>query len=155
MSSARLLRSANTSNGNPSISHEWRDALHNLFVCLLFFLLAQLVTGCEASLNLRVFCDQRWIGGLPINKPDQALNPTGFFGISTFYEKFCLRPICQHAVPLQETLPSWPTRSRNRPTGGDKLQYPAKSCVRMSYSSMRAPTSISFMPATMAGGPAL
>jgi hypothetical protein len=44
---------------------------------------------------------------------------------------------------------------RNRPAGKDKLQYPAKSSVRMSSSSMPALTSISFMPATMAGGPAL
>ncbi len=103
---------------------------------------------------LWVLCDQRWIGGLPINKPNQASNPEGFFGISTVYKKFCLRPICQHAVHLQETLPSCSARAQSSP-GKDKLQYPAKSSVRMSSSSTPALPSISFMPATMAGGPAL
>ena len=83
ISSARLSRSANTSMETPASPDEWRNTLHNLLVGVFFFLLAQLVTRCEASLNLRVFCDQRWIGGLPINKPNQVPNPEGFFGIST------------------------------------------------------------------------
>jgi hypothetical protein len=38
------------------------------------------MTGCNEVLNLRIFCNQGWIGGLPINKPDQALNPESLIG---------------------------------------------------------------------------
>ena len=38
---------------------------------------------------------------------------------------------------------------------GCALQYPPNSSVRMSSSSIPAPTSIFRMPATMAGGPAM
>ena len=46
------------------------------------------MTRCEASLNFRVFRDQGWIGGLPVNKPDQALNPESRLRIATVYENF-------------------------------------------------------------------
>ena len=57
-----------------------------------------------------------WIGGLPINKPNQVPNPEGFFGISTVYKKFCLRPICQHVLAPQEAF-LLARHERNRPAG--------------------------------------
>jgi hypothetical protein len=42
----------------------------------------------------------------PSTNPIKCFNPYRVFGISTVYKKFCLRPICQHAVHLQEPLPS-------------------------------------------------
>jgi hypothetical protein len=57
-------------------------------------------------------------------------------------------------VPGNAWVLSRPTRCVL--TAGDKfLQYPAKSSVRMSSSSTPAATSISLIPATMVGGPAL
>lgn len=78
-------------DGHASISHKWRDALHNFLVCVFFFLLTQSLTGYEASLNFRVFCDQRRIGGLPINKPEQVFDPECFVRIATVNQKFCFR----------------------------------------------------------------
>jgi hypothetical protein len=56
--------------------------LHNLFVFVVFFLGAQTVAGRDEPLNLRVFCNQRWIGGLAINKPDQTLDPESLLRIA-------------------------------------------------------------------------
>jgi hypothetical protein len=64
-------------NGNASISHKWRYALHNLFVFIFLFLRAQSVTGCKESLNLRILSNQSGIRGLAINKSEQPLDPEG------------------------------------------------------------------------------
>lgn len=42
-------------NGNAGISHERRNALHNLFVLAQFLSRAQSMTGCNEATDLKVF----------------------------------------------------------------------------------------------------
>ena len=54
--------------------------------------------------NLGIFGNQGWVCCLAIDKPDQALNPEGFFGISTVYKNLRRRSFCQHAVHLKQAF---------------------------------------------------
>ena len=60
------------------------------------------MTGGKELLNLGISGNQGWVGCLAIDKPDQALNPEGFFGISTVYKNLRRRSFCQHAVHLKQ-----------------------------------------------------
>ncbi len=88
-------------DGNPSVSHERRNALDNLPVFVFFFFGAQRVTGCDELLNLRILGNQRWIRGLAIHKPEQALDPERLIGVATVDQNFRFRPVCKHAVHLE------------------------------------------------------
>ena len=81
---------------------------------------------------------------------------TGLAGMATnARKKSTLQAICVQHVVLPKKPFFLARPERDPPPGNDKLQYPAKSSVRMSSSSTPALTSIALMPATMAGGPAL
>jgi len=63
------------------------------------------VAGGDPLLNLGIFRDQTWIGGLTIHKPEQFFHSQRFFRIPTIHEKFCFRFVRQHFVNLQKGLP--------------------------------------------------
>ena len=88
-------------DGNPSVSHERRNALHDLLVFVFLFFRAQGVAGCNELLNLRIFGNQRWIRGLAIHKPEQALDPERLIGVAAVDQNFRFRPVCRHAVHLE------------------------------------------------------
>jgi len=54
------------------------------------------MTGGKSLLDIRILCDQAWIRGLPINKPEQFLHPRGLVGVATIHENFRFRSVCKH-----------------------------------------------------------
>jgi hypothetical protein len=52
-------------------------------VFVFFFFGGQGVAGRDELLNLRILGDQRWIRGLAIHKPKQALDPERLIGVAT------------------------------------------------------------------------
>ena len=123
--------------------------------CIRLFLLAELNWWPDARrFECRGFWRQARDWWSAHQQTRSSLNPEGLSGSPPSTRSFVLGRFV--SMLLTSTKPFLLVRpERNRPVGKDKLQYPAKSSVRMSSSSTPAPTSISLIPATMAGGPAL